>query len=73
MRGSALGPGMSPTVEAMQPKFLELGAFEQHAVDAEERSKGEIEAEVSAGIESGAFALDWTRVGTEGGTQGTVA
>jgi len=67
------GPGMSPTVDAMQPKFLDLGALEQHAVDAEERGKSEIEAEVSAGVDSGAFALDWTRVGTEGGTQGAVA
>lgn len=66
------GPGMSPTVDAMQPKFLDLGPFERHAVDAEERGKGEIEAEVSAGIESGAFALDWSRVGTEGGARGAV-
>ena len=56
------GPGLSPIVGAMQPKFMDLGPLSRHAVDAENRSKDELLSEVSAGLESGAFALDWSKV-----------
>jgi chloramphenicol 3-O-phosphotransferase len=56
------GEGLSPVVAAMQPSFMELGPLSRHAVDVEDRSKDEILAEVCAGLESGAFALDWSKV-----------
>ena len=61
------GPGLSPIVEAMQPKFMDLGPLARHAVPAEGRSKDELLNAVSAGLEAGAFALDWEKVGAEEG------
>ena len=56
------GPGLSPIVGAMQPKFMDLGPLAPHGVDTEDRSEGEVLAAVSAGLDAGAFALDWSKV-----------
>ena len=61
------GPGLSPIVEAMHPKFMDLGPLAHHAAPAEDRSKDEILSAVSAGLEAGSFALDWAKVGAEDG------
>jgi cytidylate kinase len=61
------GPGLSPIVEAMHPRFMDLGPLAHHAAPAEGRSKDELLNALSAGLEAGAFALDWEKVGGEKG------
>ena len=56
------GRGLSPIVEAMQPKFMDLGPLAAHAVDTGARSPDEVLAEVSAGLDAGSFVLDWSKV-----------
>ena len=53
------GPGLSPKVLRMVPKFFELGALAHHAIDTMDQSETEVREIVTEGLAGGLFKLDW--------------